>query len=92
MVGGIAATRHDYTYNVRLEELVGTDRAQGLRAVQGRITEHQLPEAEQSMPGITRFYDGLVRKPATFLDLLWAFEDRGSCRSAPKRARKRSRR
>jgi len=38
--------------------------------VQGRITEHHLPEAELSMPGITRFYDGLDQKPATFLDLL----------------------
>ena len=30
------------------------------------------------MPGITRFYAALDRKPATFLDLLWAFEGRTS--------------
>jgi hypothetical protein len=60
--------------------------------VQGRITEHQLPEAEQSMPGITSFYAGLSTKPATFLDLLWAFEGRKTCRSSPKSSRKRSRR
>jgi hypothetical protein len=55
-------------------------------AVQGRITEQHLPEAEQSMPGITRFYAGLAVKPATFLDLLWAFEGRRSrCKSRRKR-------
>ena len=37
------------------------------------------------MPGITRFYSELDCKPATFLDLLWAFE----ARKLPcKRARK----
>jgi hypothetical protein len=48
-----------------------------------------LPQAEQSMPGITRFYAQLAQKPATFLDLLWAFEarDRG-CKSARKRSRR----
>jgi len=58
-------------------------------AVQGRITERQLPEAEQSMPGITRFYAGLVEKPATFLDLLWAFEGQRAsrCRARKRRAR-----
>jgi len=44
--------------------------------VQGRITESHLPQAEQSSPGITRFYEDLDEKPATFLDLLWAFEAR----------------
>lgn len=41
------------------------------------------------MPGITRFYSELDQKPATFLDLLWAFEAR---KATCKRARKRSRR
>jgi hypothetical protein len=41
------------------------------------------------MPGITRFYSELAQKPATFLDLLWAFEARNK---ACKRSRKRSRR
>jgi hypothetical protein len=44
------------------------------------------------MPGITRFYAGLSQKPATFLDLLWAFEGRKMCRTSRKSARKRSRR
>ena len=51
------------------------------RRVQGRITERQLPEAEQSMPGITRFYNDLDVKPATFLDLLWQFEGRRRTRA-----------
>jgi len=59
------------------------------RAVTGRITETHLPEAERSMPGITRFYSELDVKPATFLDLLWAFEAR---KSMCARSRKRSRR
>jgi hypothetical protein len=58
-------------------------------AVQGRITERQLPEAERSMPGITRFYAELDEKPATFLDLLWAFE---GARTTRCKARKRTRR
>jgi hypothetical protein len=33
-----------------------------------------LPVAEKSCPGIGRFYDNLAEKPATFLQLLWAFE------------------
>ena len=42
--------------------------------------------AELSMPGITRFYEGLDRKPLTFLDLLWAFEGRKTrCKSTRKR-------
>jgi hypothetical protein len=54
--------------------------------VQGRITETQLPQAEESMPGITRFYEDLDEKPATFLDLLWAFEGRRTrCKSTRKR-------
>lgn len=46
------------------------------RRVQGRITERQLPLAERSFPGITRFYASLDEKPVTFLQLLWAFEGR----------------
>jgi len=56
--------------------------------VQGRITESHLPQAEESSPGITRFYESLDEKPATFLDLLWAFEGRGRCKSARKRSRR----
>jgi len=57
--------------------------------VQGRITEQHLPDAERSMPCITRFYASLDEKPATFLDLLWAFESRRTSRC---RARKRRQR
>jgi hypothetical protein len=57
--------------------------------VQGRITEAHLPEAERSMPGITRFYSELRDKPATFLDLLWAFESRRTrCATSRKRRRR----
>jgi hypothetical protein len=38
------------------------------------------------MPGITRFYEDLAVKPATFLDLLWQFEGRRTrCKSTRKR-------
>jgi len=57
--------------------------------VQGRITERHLPEAERSMPGITRFYAQMAKKPATFLDLLWAFEGHEArCKSSRKRRRR----
>lgn len=45
-------------------------------AVQGRITEHHLPLAEESFPGISEFYAAQKTKPATFLQLVWAFEAR----------------
>jgi len=57
--------------------------------VQGRITERQLPLAERSFPGISRFYAQLDDKPATFLQLVWAFE---ANRHAPVVSRKRPRR
>jgi hypothetical protein len=57
--------------------------------VQGRITEGQLPLAERSFPGITRFYTSLDEKPMTFLQLVWAFEGRNQQRA---RCRKRRRR
>jgi hypothetical protein len=57
--------------------------------VQGRITERHLPLAEESSPGITRFYEALDEKPATFLDLLWAFEGRNRrCKATRKRRRR----
>ena len=68
--------------------LIGTEHALGQGAVQGRITERQLPLAERSFPGISRFYAELQDKPVTFLQLLWAFE--GRCLARPTR-RKRSR-
>lgn len=57
--------------------------------MQGRITERHLPLAEESSPGITRFYEALDEKPATFLDLLWAFEGQHRpCKGARKRRRR----
>jgi hypothetical protein len=56
--------------------------------VQGRITEHQLPLAERTFPGISRFYAQLEHKPATFLQLVWAFE--GQALSRPTRRKRRS--
>jgi hypothetical protein len=57
--------------------------------VQGRITERQLPEAEESNPGITRFYAQQAKKSATFLDLLWAFEGQTQRRASPRKRRRR---
>jgi hypothetical protein len=57
--------------------------------VQGRITERQLPLAERSFPGISQFYAQLDHKPATFLQLVWAFEAERATPAAP---RKRPRR
>ena len=57
--------------------------------MQGRITEAQLPLAEQSFPGISRFYDSLDDKPATFLQLVWAFEARRSARPTRRKQRRR---
>ena len=54
--------------------------------VQGRITERQLPLAERSFPGISRFYAQLDDKPATFLQLVWAYEAK---REAAASSRKR---
>jgi hypothetical protein len=57
--------------------------------VQGRITERQLPEAEESTPGISRFYAKQATKPATFLDLLWAFEGQAQRRPTIRKRRRR---
>jgi hypothetical protein len=57
----------------------------------GRITERHLPQAERCFPGIRRFYNGLSHKPATFLQLVWAFEAEQLRISSPKsRPRTRS--
>jgi hypothetical protein len=61
----------------------------GAAQVQGRITESHLPKAEESSPGITRFYESLDEKPATFLDLLWAFEGRMRRCNSTRKSRRR---
>jgi hypothetical protein len=40
----------------------------------GFITERDFATAEREFPGIQRFYESLARKPATFLQLVWAYE------------------
>lgn len=57
--------------------------------MQGRITETHLPMAEESFPGITRFYASLDEKPATFLQLVWAFEGRVQVRAVCRKRRRR---
>ena len=43
--------------------------------VVGRITEKHLNEAEKNFPGIEAMYEALASKPATFLQLLWIYEE-----------------
>jgi len=50
--------------------------------MRGRITEAELPLAEESFPGICQVYDELPDKPATFLQLLWIYEDLCECADA----------
>jgi hypothetical protein len=40
----------------------------------GFITERNLAEADEAFPGIRAFFDSLVRKPSTFLELVGMFE------------------
>lgn len=63
--------------------------------MQGRITECHLPLAEKSCPGIGRLYRELAEKPATFLQLLWIYEERqlaSAASAAGTRSRPRRRR
>ena len=59
--------------------------------MQGRITERELPLAEECFPGICALYARMSVKPATFLQLLWAYEGRAQTRRArrPSGARRR---
>jgi hypothetical protein len=60
-------------------------------AVQGRITETELPLAEKSFPGISEMYANMSEKPATFLQLLWKYESerQRAVESAPSGTRRR---
>jgi hypothetical protein len=51
----------------------------GRPVVRGRITEAQLPLAEESFPGICDVYAALDLKPATFLQLLFIYEEICKC-------------
>jgi hypothetical protein len=57
--------------------------------VQGRITDRHLPMAESCFPGIRRFYEQMDRKPATFLQLVWEFEEMRSNQRPPTSKRRR---
>ena len=39
----------------------------------GYITEQNWTEIENEYPGIFEFYQKLIQKPQTFLELLWKF-------------------
>ncbi|RMH43358.1 MAG: hypothetical protein D6689_05405 [Deltaproteobacteria bacterium] len=43
--------------------------------MQGRITERHLALADQTFPGIADVYAALPDKPATFLQLVWLYEE-----------------
>ena len=43
--------------------------------MRGFVTDRDLDTAEASFPGIVRFYMSLARKPATFLELVWAYQE-----------------
>lgn len=43
--------------------------------MQGRITEKHLGLAEDTFPGIAELYATLDDKPATFLQLVWLYEE-----------------
>jgi hypothetical protein len=62
----------DMTYDALIEE----------PHLRGFITELDFDRAEEEFPGITSFYEHCRRKPTTFLDLLWQFED--ALAAAPK--------
>jgi hypothetical protein len=47
--------------------------------VRGFVTERHFAIAERVFPGIRDFYRALTEKPATFLELVWAFERRDCC-------------
>jgi hypothetical protein len=44
--------------------------------MRGFITERELEQADVEFPGILRFFQSLVAKPRTFLDLLSLFQRR----------------
>jgi hypothetical protein len=46
------------------------------QSVGGFITERDFDAAEREFPGIQRLYESLVRKPRTFLELVWQWERR----------------
>jgi hypothetical protein len=43
--------------------------------MRGFVTDRDLDAAEKCFPGIARFYRSLARKPTTFLELVWAYQE-----------------
>ena len=41
--------------------------------LQGMVTERDLPAIEDAFPGISRYYEGLIDKPRTCLELVWRY-------------------
>jgi hypothetical protein len=50
--------------------------------MRGFIRECHFASAERQFPGIRRFYEELVDKPATFLELVWRYVEAADRRSA----------
>jgi hypothetical protein len=51
--------------------------------MRGFITERELEQADVEFPGILGFFQSLVAKPRTFLDLLSLFQRRHAAASDP---------
>jgi hypothetical protein len=54
--------------------------------LRGFITERNFEEAEDAFPGIVTFYEHCLRKPRTFLELVWQFEEALSGRNGMRRS------
>jgi hypothetical protein len=54
---------------MKREQLTGNEHLRGF------ITERDLDQAEEAFPGIAAFYETCLRRPGTFLDLVWQFEN-----------------
>jgi DNA-binding NtrC family response regulator len=59
-----------------VESCIDTQVGDPTRKLAGLITERHFALAEEEFPGISRFYAECAHKPATFLDLVQAFEHR----------------
>jgi len=47
---------------------------QAVIQMSGFITDRHLEDAESAFPGIRRLYEAMIRKPTTFLELVWTYE------------------
>jgi hypothetical protein len=55
--------------SMKREQLAGDEHLHGF------ITEQDFDQAEEAFPGIAAFYETCLRRPGTFLDLVWQFEN-----------------